>query len=215
MIELRSDLSFCFIEDRAVLLDLEADRYFLLAGEPCRVLLQAMSGRLDTRRQFQFPSLGSRPMFVSGPNGVRPVEAEKPAGSALETPGVSQLSLGVTSVVTAQYRSSITLKICGLRCTIAQWRALRPAFPRRTDINEAIALSRFFAAKRALVPLRRGCVPDSLALMRFLWRRGYDADLLFGVRLDPFAAHCWVQCLDQVLSDSLSNVADFTPVFRL
>jgi hypothetical protein len=75
--------------------------------------------------------------------------------------------------------------------------------------------ARAFALRRADVPIQRSCVPDSLALMRLLWRKGLDADLYFGVRLDPFAAHCWVQAEDYLLSDPLANVLSFSPVFRL
>jgi hypothetical protein len=58
-------------------------------------------------------------------------------------------------------------------------------------------------------------VPDSLALIACLWRRGLPADLYFGVRIAPFAAHCWVQSGDCLLSDPFDIVREFTPVFRL
>ena len=54
-----------------------------------------------------------------------------------------------------------------------------------------------------------------MALARSLWRRGIDADLYFGVRLDPFAAHCWLQHDDLLLTDPMNFVADYTPVFKL
>jgi hypothetical protein len=215
MLQLRQDLSFCFIGERAVLLDLEADRYFLLSGDPLRAVRDAMAGRLAGEREIHFAALGDRPLLVPGRDAVAPVEAAMPLRSALEAPAAASGEYAVRDVFAAQCRTSVALRFRGLRGAIARWRAVRPVGLPLQDSETAVALAQFFAAKRALVPLRRSCVPDSLALLRLLWRYGADADLLFGARLDPFAAHCWVQAEGQVLSDPLSNVVDFTPVFRL
>lgn len=215
MLQLRQDLSFCFIGERAVLLDLEADRYFLLAGEPLRAVCDAMVGRLAGGCELRFAGLGDRPLLVPGKKGVAPVTATIPLCSALEAPTGASGEFSVRDVFIAQCRTSFALRLRGLRGAIMRWRAVRPAGLPRHGSEAAQALAQFYAAKRALVPLRRSCVPDSLALLRLLWRHGQDADLLFGVRLNPFAAHCWIQAGDQVLSDPLSNVVDFTPVFRL
>lgn len=216
MFQLRPDLSFCFIGERAVLLDLESDRYFLLRGEPLQAIRDAMAGKLDARHAGNFADYRPHSLFVRGPDGVAPVTAIRPNLSALEADvRPHRLELRVRELLGAQYRASFALRLCGLRATVARWRAVRPVGAIAPDIEKLIAISQFYAAKRALVPLRRGCVPDSLGLMRLLWRQGLDADLLFGVRLDPFAAHCWVQSDDHVLSDPLSNIVDFTPVFRL
>jgi hypothetical protein len=76
-------------------------------------------------------------------------------------------------------------------------------------------MARGYAAARVQLPWRRLCVPDSLALARYLWKRDIDCEVIFGVRLDPFAAHAWVQSGDLLLSDNINVVADYTPVFRL
>lgn len=215
MLQLRPGLSFCFLGERAVLLDLDADRYYLLSGEPLRVIRDAMAGRLDGRRPLLFPEFGSRPILVEGPAAVAPVDVRMPTLSALEADEDRLASVPAAQLFAAQCRASFALRVRGLRGTLARWRGLRPdTFP-HNGLAGAVSVGQYYAAKRALVPLRRSCVPDSLALMRLLWRRGIDADLLFGVRLDPFAAHCWVQYEDHLLSDPLSSVADFTPIFRL
>jgi hypothetical protein len=74
----------------------------------------------------------------------------------------------------------------------------------------AVAL-RFLSARR-LLPFAPLCLPDSLTLMQFLaWHRT-EGTLVFGVKLDPFAAHCWVQAGDVVLNDRLDRVQRFAPV---
>lgn len=124
----------------------------------------------------------------------------------------------------ARLRASAALRFSGIAVTVDRWRGLRDhsqlsrAAAATTELARSSAsagLARGFAASRPFVPARRACVPDSLALASCLWRRGASADVFFGVRLDPFAAHCWVQAGSILLSDPLDIVSEFTPVFRL
>ena len=73
-------------------------------------------------------------------------------------------------------------------------------------------MAKRFLAVRRLVPVRPNCLLDSLALVRFLRARSASADLVFGVKLEPFGAHCWVQSDDTILNDSIDTASDFTPV---
>jgi len=45
--------------------------------------------------------------------------------------------------------------------------------------------------------------------------RGLAADLVVGVRLNPFAAHSWVQAGSHVLNDRMDSVRTYTPVLVL
>lgn len=78
----------------------------------------------------------------------------------------------------------------------------------RDPITPAIA----FRNARRLVPLRGNCLSDSLALMRWLAGHGEGATLVFGVKLDPFAAHCWVQSGDVLLNDHPERVERFARI---
>lgn len=69
-----------------------------------------------------------------------------------------------------------------------------------------------FARARRLVPLSGNCLTDSLALVRWLHEHGAGATLIFGVKLDPFAAHCWVQTNEVLLNDHVERVERFIPV---
>jgi hypothetical protein len=59
------------------------------------------------------------------------------------------------------------------------------------------------------------CLRDSIALLRFLIRRGVAAELVIGVKLYPFAAHCWVQQGPLILNDNLGGAAGFAPILVL
>lgn len=56
------------------------------------------------------------------------------------------------------------------------------------------------------------CLFDSFALAEFLSVFGVGLSVVFGVRLRPFGAHCWVQDRDAVLNDSVDHVSCFTPI---
>jgi hypothetical protein len=56
------------------------------------------------------------------------------------------------------------------------------------------------------------CLLESLSLLHVLGLYGIHAHWVFGVRTDPFFAHCWLQKHDCVLDDSLDRVGQFTPI---
>lgn len=72
-----------------------------------------------------------------------------------------------------------------------------------------------FAAARIWIPAAYVCLFDSLCLMRFLLAHGLGADLVFGVRARPFAAHCWVECEGVVLDDGGETCASFAEIARV
>jgi hypothetical protein len=59
------------------------------------------------------------------------------------------------------------------------------------------------------------CLTQSLAMMCALHRQRSTATLVFGVTLDPFRAHCWVQHENCVLNDEADSVASYRPIFTL
>jgi hypothetical protein len=73
----------------------------------------------------------------------------------------------------------------------------------------------FFRARRPWYPRDYLCLFDSLALLEFLATQGLFADWVFGVRAEPFAAHCWVQRDEVVLNDSVERVGGFVPIMRV
>jgi hypothetical protein len=96
----------------------------------------------------------------------------------------------------------------GLEGAVNRVRRDRP--PEGTSASAA-QVARFRAARR-LVPVTPNCLTDSLALAAFLSRRAVAWKLVFGVKLDPFAAHCWLQNDDAVLNDAEDSVATFIPI---
>lgn len=65
---------------------------------------------------------------------------------------------------------------------------------------------------RLYVPVDMCCLLDSVAMAKFLRKRQLHAHVVFGVAIDPFSAHCWLQAEDIVLNDTVGNVNSHTPI---
>jgi hypothetical protein len=59
---------------------------------------------------------------------------------------------------------------------------------------------------------RDACLLDSLTLVNFLAGYGVFPEWVFGVKTDPFYAHCWVQQGDYVFNDTPDYVRGFSPI---
>ena len=65
---------------------------------------------------------------------------------------------------------------------------------------------------RLFLPTPSRCLPASLVTAIFLRKRGIAAQIVFGVRTHPFAAHCWVEHEGCVLEDELDRVSAYVPI---
>ena len=73
------------------------------------------------------------------------------------------------------------------------------------------------AARRFLrfspwLPIEGECLVRSAMLVAWLKSSSLQADWVFGVRLWPFAAHCWIQAGDVCLNDDVERLVAFTPI---
>lgn len=60
--------------------------------------------------------------------------------------------------------------------------------------------------------LRAACLLDSLTLLHFLSAEGIHPDWVFGVKTEPFDAHCWVQQGEVLLNDVPDRVRQYSPI---
>jgi hypothetical protein len=82
------------------------------------------------------------------------------------------------------------------------------------DRDATLAAARLFWAMGPWLPLEGECLLRSAMLVSFLRRSELAADWVFGVRLWPFHAHCWVQAGDVCLNDDVERLWAYTPIFR-
>lgn len=88
-----------------------------------------------------------------------------------------------------------------------RWNSLNP------DMDKARYLVEIFNILRPLFFASRGhCLFDSLALIEFMARYSIYPTWVFGVKMGPFLAHCWVQDNHFIYNESLAQAHYFTPI---
>jgi hypothetical protein len=79
-----------------------------------------------------------------------------------------------------------------------------------TTLRELVAA--FVHLRPLFYTARDACLLDSLTLTHYLARYGVFPTWVFGVKTDPFYAHCWVQQGDFVFNDSPDFIKAFSPI---
>jgi hypothetical protein len=91
-------------------------------------------------------------------------------------------------------------------------RKTRHAVNHPFDNERARQLTAVFLKLRSFFPTNYLCLFDSLALIEFLSKYRIYPDWVFGVRLEPWAAHCWVQHGHFTLNEDPEEAANYTPI---
>lgn len=209
---LREHLSFGLYGERAVFLDAAKDRYFCISPELNGVFL-------DFQRDGPLDAAGVQRLLNSGivtrGDGVDKIAAVKvPPATASLLAAPAALAFGSLSLWTATERlwiaSALRTRPLSSFLDVANVSALYERAP-KYDAEIAEMVTHFLASNRLLKEQGR-CLSTSIALRRRLERNGHRAALVFGVRLFPFEAHCWLQRGVTVLNDHHEFVGQFTPV---
>lgn len=81
------------------------------------------------------------------------------------------------------------------------------------DPSAVEAAARRFWALSPWLPFEGECLVRSALLVSYLRRCGLSASWVFGVRLWPFSAHCWVQVDAVCLNDDVERLAAYAPIY--
>jgi Transglutaminase-like superfamily len=85
-----------------------------------------------------------------------------------------------------------------------QWHGPTP------DVRRLVAA--FTRLRPLFYTVRSACLLDSLTLLHFLGADGICPDWVFGVKTEPFDAHCWIQQGEVVLNDEPDRVRQYSPI---
>ena len=201
-LRIRPELRVRLIGSRFVFLDLTASRYFLLEG----VAAERFASFCDeTASDDDICWLRERGIIEFGVPLAPPPLPFPPARSIFDAPPLRARPWFVAEALAEQGIARRRVR----HETLAA--LLKPAEARTFDPNACRAIA---AACRAAARYRSAvdqCLPNALAMRKMLARRGIGAELVIGVML-PFAAHCWLQSGDLVLSDPFGSVQNFHPL---
>jgi len=215
---LRDGLSWCLYNQQTVFLDLPHDRYFRLAADDELAFQQwTMTGAIG--------SAGARRLIDAGVLIASPTPSPSQTMTRVATPStdLSEEAYGEARLVDigrglfAQRRATSLVRRGKLASAIAAIRLGPNARkPPRHDPNAAV---RRIAAAFASTPLtmRKGkqCLPRALAAGVLCRAAGAAPTLVFGVQLEPFAAHCWLQWKGAVIVGDLEQARMFAPILAV
>jgi len=201
----RTDLRYCMIGANAVCLDLTASRYFLLQGAAAEDFHAAAQGSASGE---QLRWLAENNLVEAGSPVPAPPLASRPKASVFDDrlgpvrPGT------VVEALAEQWRARRSLARQSLG-TI-----LTPTSLPGGDVDRCHSTASALARASRYRDATDQCLVRSLAMRAMLARRGLGADLVIGVML-PFAAHCWIQAGETVLSDPLDLVMSYRPLLTV
>ncbi len=216
---LRENVHFCIADDRTVFLDVLADRYFCLPFH-CDMAFQALLHGEEiggaarealsplTHAGILLPDISAPPLQVTTA-GIRPALDARPR---IDRPPTFS---GIIQAIICQLLASRRLKrksladiIAGIRIEQARSSAEPPA-----GIEQAISeLVSAFSATAVFFRTADLCLARALAFSMACHRRRITPTIVFGVQLNPFRAHCWVQREDRIILDDLGQAPLFTPI---
>jgi hypothetical protein len=213
-------VTFCETGGRIIFLDIGRDRYFGLPAAGERAFRRLADGEtLDGEDRAALASLARSGLLDPCEEPHRPSPC--PPGPKARTslldesakPRWSEMAGALSRLATAR----LVVRLRPLSSTLLSFERRKagakplPAEqrPQLLEVASAFRVSRLIAS-----PLDR-CLPRSLAAAHRLLDHGITPELVFGVRLQPFAAHCWVRHGSVLVTESLDQARKFTPILIL
>lgn len=217
---LKPRVGYCDIGDRLVFLDVDRDRYVMIAPEMEMAVRDVVAGRVvDAKGRDALAATG---LFISSHaaagsshpfSGIRPTRAlcnmdERPS---------DKLAFGAHYIAAFLCLAFFHLvaRYCPLRMRIFFATYLARLGEKALLPSKIPALLAAFHSATLLFPRKDRCLPDALALHAYLALCRLRTTIVFGVQLGPFQAHCWVQHGDVVLGQDIETVRAFRPVLAL
>ena len=224
----------CVSGQHVVLMDLERDKYVAVVpahrlaawvrGWPVGCVDAAGApGDADAQSRALVAQMLAHGMLVSDPHVGKPavpVAAVRATRSLVEFDLDTRPRTGgalLWRFSRSYLQAQLSLKLRPMQAIVETVRDRRTeraargaAAPEPARLRELVTA---FARLRPLFyTLRRACLLDSLTMVRFLDAEGIYPDWVFGVKTEPFDAHCWIQQGEAVLNDAPDRVRQYSPI---
>lgn len=219
--ELREGIWYCRIGERAIFLDVIADRYFCLASKTERSFLEWLSkGCSALAIDEHISGLIRRGLLVETPAAAGPQACEAPPPCASSLLDRTLAPAGFRRVGGALSRlclAALALKTIGLARSLRRIASAKAQLRVCKDAGEQHLedIAARYVEAAHLISLLDNCLVHSLAVASHMIARGLRPDLVIGVQLGPFSAHCWVQHRGVLVNDRFDMVRTFTPILAI
>lgn len=208
-------LSFCETGGRRVFLDRDNNRYFCLADPLDAVFAAFVRG--DACDDTALSRLASEKLVVPGVvgSGAAPCPRAMASASLAEGPRVPARR-HYAGLLGSLVRVRWLLRRRPLAVLLTQLAQARSrARPNQKGQADLAGIVHAFEALSLLATTHDQCLPRSMALALYLAGRGHAPELVFGVRLHPFRAHCWAECNGWLVNGRLEEARHYTPILRV
>ena len=236
---LSSHTFFCLADGHYVFLDLRSDEYLclgrthtdaiegLLNGHQTATELLAGIRLRDSRDSDQdavMRALLRKELLVEDAAEGKPVTpalVDAPMASVAENSDKPRPGIGLAHVwnfFAASATASKNVRWGSIERTVREVEARKSTHIAAATVADDDVITNLFEIFRTLRPYYPRpylCMFDSLALLHFLARYGVFPQWVYGVKLEPFGAHCWVQAGDLVVNDIVDNVRGYTPIMSV
>lgn len=227
-----------FDKDAVVFMNLRHDQYSLLLGSQARTFKSLLSNSVgEFKRTIVQRELGTaddaterdliRELLDVGlltEDGTEacyspPPSLPLPQQSLLDPDSLSNSPrCGINEFLgffSACLITAVRLSCFGIEHTVSviKRRKQRSSSHKAPPLVDASTLVSVYVRLRPLFPKRSICLFDSVALLEFLARYHCLPHLVFGVALDPWAAHCWVQDNMVSFNEDAEHARTFLPIF--
>lgn len=235
-LSLADDVFVCVVDGHAVFLDLGKDDYSAIplrsaveiGQAECSAMVAALAqefefhradlsaaglvseGRSDAHRLADFLSLPPASGHFLGRDDARCF--------GFSTLRPNRPKFGIVDLVRfylACWKASRLLKRRHISQIVARVRRRKGRAPVDVRLDELRRQLLIFRRLRPWYPRSYLCLWEAVALLEFLARRRLFPEWVFGVQIEPFGAHCWLQTADKVLNDDTEYAQQFTPIMAV
>lgn len=198
-------ISYCEVEDRTIILDVRANRYFMATEALALALKNPDYSTLPRNLRDNFLRSDKAHQTYSTARDNIPAALEHSAEAGPTSPAVASVLAAIATILSMR----LQLRAFSLDRLLQKVQRTNRNCPERKPGRKLGDLIGAFECAERLTVERDRCLLRSLALQSFLARYGHVSALVFGVRLHPFRAHCWLQQDATVLNDTIEVIGSF------
>lgn len=204
-----------------VFLDLKHDDYSMVAG-PAADALSALIDATAVTGSHELRELEQAGLLTRDPAAGRLIATTETDVALeplldLDTTPVSARPVDYWNFMLACTTAKLRLRWQRIENTVGAVakRKVRRIDRRSPDVERTRQLTAVFHQLRRLFPANRLCLFDSLALLEFLARYDIYPTWVFGVRLEPWSAHCWIQQGPFAFNEDVEQTSSYTPIMTV
>lgn len=210
---LPSWVSYCRIGELAVFLDVRRDRYRAMAWDSAQPFIKTSEAAMPPQVARKARALGwldeASCTIAPAPPTCAPLEELAP-----DVMGRTPPPRWVAEALWLLGKTRVHLAMRSLERNLAEVsrRNAATALVAEGDSSAIPPILAAFRMAERYALASNTCLLRSLALQAALVRRGVATSVVFGVKLHPFEAHCWVQRGSTLLNDTAERTGMFVPI---